>query len=147
MSNKNPIPNDVQEQIRLARIAYAVDQATEPQAVSAYYDEDKARIVVDFENEASFAFPVKSVEGLAGASTEDLLLVTITPSGFGLHWEALDVDLSIPQLFQGIFGTKAWMKKIGAQGGKSKSEAKAKASRANGKKGGRPRTRSQEVCI
>ncbi|HEY9849209.1 MAG TPA: DUF2442 domain-containing protein [Leptolyngbyaceae cyanobacterium] len=45
------------------------------------------------------------------ASAENLALVEITPSGEGLHWETLDVDLSIPYLMVGIFGTKLWMKK------------------------------------
>lgn len=51
------------------------------------------------------------MEGLTEASAENLALVEITPSGEGLHWETLDVDLSIPYLMVGIFGTKLWMKK------------------------------------
>lgn len=54
----------------------------------------------------------------------------------GLHWEALDVDLSIPGLLTGLFGTKAYMAR---QAGRTKFPAKAAAARANGLKGGRPR--------
>ncbi len=48
-------------------------------------------------------------------------------------------DLGVPQLVAGLFGTKAWMAQLGRQGGKSRSGAKAQASRDNGKHGGRPR--------
>jgi Protein of unknown function (DUF2442) len=52
----------------------------------------------------------------------------VTPSGYGLHWESLDVDLGVPQLVAGIFGTKAWMTELGRLGGQVKSAAKEKAS-------------------
>jgi hypothetical protein len=45
----------------------------------------------------------------------------------------------MPGLLDGIFGTRAWMSRIGAQGGAVRSEAKARAVRANGAKGGRPK--------
>jgi len=48
----------------------------------------------------------------------------------------LDVDLSIPGLLSGIFGTKAYMAR---RAGQATSPAKAAAARANGAKGGRPR--------
>ena len=59
--------------------------------------------------------------------------------GYGLHWEKLDADLSIPALIVGIFGSKAWMQELARRGGASTSPAKAAAARANGAKGGRPR--------
>jgi hypothetical protein len=55
------------------------------------------------------------------------------------RWEALDLDHSMPGLLDGIFGTRAWMSRIGAQGGSARSEAKARAVRANGAKVGRPK--------
>lgn len=58
--------------------------------------------------------------------------------GFGLHWEALDVDLSIPTLMAGSFGTKAWMRELARRAGSVTSPAKAAAARVNGAKGGRP---------
>jgi hypothetical protein len=46
------------------------------------------------------------------------------------------VDLSIPGLLAGLFGTKAYMAR---RAGQAKSPAKAAAARENGRKGGRPR--------
>ncbi len=86
-------------------------EASEPRAKSAYYDRNCDRIVVELKNGATFLFPPQLVEGLTEASAENLAQVEITPSGEGLHWETLDVDLSIPYLMVGIFGTRLWMEK------------------------------------
>lgn len=56
--------------------------------------------------------------------------------GYGLHWESLDVDFTVPGLLAGMFGTQSWMAR---QGGQARSDAKAAAARANGRKGGRPK--------
>jgi hypothetical protein len=59
---------------------------------------------------------------------------------FGLHFPALDADLYIPALLEGFFGSKRWMAaRLGELGGKARSAAKARASRANGRLGGRPK--------
>jgi hypothetical protein len=59
----------------------------------------------------------------------------------GLHWPKLDTDLYVPALLQGVFGSKQWMaQQLGAQGGRSRTAAKVAAARANGRKGGRPKS-------
>lgn len=67
---------------------------------------------------------------------DQLAAVELLGQGYGLHWEELDVDLSLPGLMAGLFGTKAWMAR---RAGQATSAAKAAAARANGAKGGRPR--------
>ncbi len=109
---------------------------TEPRAVSARYDRATGRIVVELTSGSAFAFPARLGQGLEAATDEELARVVIQGAGYGLHWENLDVDLSIPGLAAGIFGTKAHMARIA---GRSTSAAKAAAARANGAKGGRPR--------
>lgn len=110
--------------------------ANEPRAAAARYDRAAGRVIVDLENGCTFAFPPRLAQGLEGASDEQLSAVEILGKGHGLHWEELDVDLSLPGLMAGIFGTKAWMAR---RAGQATSAAKAAASRANGAKGGRPR--------
>lgn len=112
------------------------ERRAEPRATDARYDRKSDRIVVDLTNGCTFAFPPALAQGLAGASAEALAEVEVLGSGFGLHWESLDADLSVPGLMAGIFGTRSWMAR---QAGRSKSAAKAAAARANGAKGGRPR--------
>ena len=93
-------------------------------------------MIVDLTNGCSFAFPPHLVQGLEGASDEQLSKAEILGAGYGLHWEELDVDVSVPGLLAGVFGTSAY---IAGQAGRSKSPAKASAARTNGVKGGRPR--------
>jgi hypothetical protein len=111
-------------------------------AVAAQYDPRKSRIVVYFNNGLELAFPPLLMQGLAGASPEELADIEISPAGVGLHWPKLDADLYIPALLRGIFGSRRWMAaQLGAAGGRVQNEAKAVSSRANGRKGGRPRTK------
>ena len=111
-------------------------RASEPRALSARFDTRSSRMIVDLTNGCTFAFPPRLVQGLEDAGDGDLSAVEILGAGYGLHWEALDVDISVLGLLAGIFGTKSHMAR---QAGKATSPAKAEAARANGAKGGRPR--------
>lgn len=112
----------------------------EPRAKRARYDRKTGRILVELTNGCSFAFPARRAQGLVEASDEDLAEVEILGLGLGLHWEQLDVDLSVPGLLAGLFGTKAYMdRERAARAGSATSSAKAAAARRNGTKGGRPR--------
>jgi hypothetical protein len=108
----------------------------EPRATAARYDRRSGRVIVELANGCIFAFPPKLAQGLETATEEQLSQVEILGAGYGLHWEALDADLTIPGLLAGLFGTKAY---LAQQAGRATSPAKAAAARANGAKGGRPR--------
>jgi Protein of unknown function (DUF2442) len=113
---------------------------TEPRAKAADYDRNTRRITIDLTNGCTYAFPVELVQDLQGASDDDLSAVEVDGAGFNLHWPVLDVDLYVPALIAGVFGTRAWMaKELARMAGKATSAAKAAAARANGSKGGRPR--------
>ncbi len=118
-----------QERGRIAR-------QTEPRATSARYDRKNGRVIVDLTNGCTFAFPPRMAQGLETATDDELDSVEILGAGYGLHWEALDADLSVPGLLAGLFGTKAYMAR---RAGQATSPAKSAAARANGAKGGRPR--------
>lgn len=109
-------------------------------AVSARYDRRSGRVVVNLNTGVQIAFPSRLAEGLADASPADLAEIEISPAGLGLHWPALDADVYVPALLQGVFGSKRWMAaQLGAAGGQARSRAKTAAARENGRKGGRPR--------
>jgi hypothetical protein len=126
---------DIDAAVERGRIA----QQTEPRAASVRYDSKNSRVVIDLTNGCVFAFPPHLVQGLEQATHEELAAVEVLGAGYGLHWEALDVDLSVPGLLAGLFGTRAYMAR---KAGQATSPAKAAAARANGAKGGRPRKRS-----
>ena len=111
----------------------------EPRALSARYDAKSGRIVLELSNGATYAFPAALGQGLETATPAQLAEVELNGAGFGLHWESLDVDLSIAGLLAGRFGNKTWMSELARRAGSAKSPAKAAAARANGAKGGRPR--------
>lgn len=109
---------------------------SEPHAATARYDRAIDRIVVELTNGCTFAFPPRLAQGLETATADQLAEVEILGRGSGLHWEALDADLSVPNLLAGLFGTQAYMAR---RAGQATSPAKAAAARTNGAKGGRPR--------
>lgn len=113
-------------------------KATEPRALAARYEPATGKVIVDLDNGCAFIFPARSAQGLNKATDEQLSQIEVLPTGVGLHWEALDADLSVTGLVAGLFGSKHWMQELARRGGQSKSEAKANAARDNGKKGGRP---------
>ncbi|WP_136686123.1 DUF2442 domain-containing protein [Falsirhodobacter xinxiangensis] len=113
-----------------------IARQTEPRAMSARYDRKNGRIIVELTNGCTFAFPSIMAQGLERASDDELAAVEVLGAGYGLHWEALDTDLSVPGLLAGLFGTRAYMAR---RAGQATSPAKAAAARSNGAKGGRPR--------
>jgi hypothetical protein len=129
----------LQAQINQARQAGEALDNTEPRAVKAWFNITSQKVFIETRNGVEIGLPYQLLQGLESATNAQLADVEVTPSGYGLHWESLDVDLSVPQLFAGIFGTQVWMAELGRQGGKVKSAAKEKAARENGRRGGRPR--------
>jgi hypothetical protein len=87
----------------------------------------------------------ENVEGLRGATPEQIAHVEILGAGTGLHWPELDFDLYVPALLQNVYGTRRWMAELGRRGGTAKSQVKRKSSQANGLKGGRPKRVASHV--
>ncbi len=111
-----------------------------PRAVSAHYDHKTGRIVIHLSSKLIVSFSPTDAEGLENAQPSQLKTIEISPSGFGLHFPAVDADLYVPGLLEGFLGSKAWLaSRLGEMGGRSRSIGKQAASRANGKLGGRPR--------
>src|SRR5580704_433099 len=119
-------------------------QASIPRAVSAHYDREDGRVVIRLSSNLDVSFSPNDTQGLEKATPSQLDEIEITPSGFGIHFPKLDADLYLPALLQGFLGSRRWMaSRLGQAGGKSRSAAKKKASRANGRLGGRPRKASR----
>ena len=108
----------------------------QPRAAAARYDRQLGRVIVELTNGCTFTFPPRLAQGLEAATEDQLAEVEVLGAGSGLHWNTLDVDLSIPSLLAGLFGSKAYLAQRAGQG---TSLAKVAAARANGAKGGRPR--------
>lgn len=108
----------------------------EPRANSVRYDAAKGLLQVELRSGFAFGFPPERVSGLEAASAKDLAEVRISPSGDGLHWHDLNVDASLTGLIAEALNLKEWAPRFMGQ---TRSDAKARAARLNGMKGGRPR--------
>lgn len=109
-----------------------------PRAVAASYDDKDNCIVLEFSTGASVEIPCVLLDELNGAKPEEVAEVELSPQGTALHWEDLDVDISVVGSVAVAIGQRTWMSAMGSVGGRATSEAKASAARANGMKGGRP---------
>lgn len=76
-------------------------------AVRVRYDRWRGRVIIGFNNDLEHTFLVSHVSGLSGAPLDALRDIEISPSGLGLHWPRLDLDLYIPTLLRGVYGGAA----------------------------------------
>ena len=110
-----------------------------PRAAAARYDAERRRVVLELTSGYAVEVPITELKEVASAPPRELATVEVLGAGNVLHWESLDADYSIPALILRAIGAKLAAKEFARIGGRVKSDAKAAAARANGKKGGRPR--------
>jgi hypothetical protein len=127
-------------QIKAAREADALADLTEPRAREVFYDERNGRIVVELKLGGAFAFPPAMYPELADRTPQELARVEPSPSGEGLCWDEIDVHIETAGVLVDLLGPSMF-RAFASVGGKTRSERKAAAARANGARGGRPRTR------
>jgi hypothetical protein len=104
-----------------------------PRALSARFDARHHRIVVHLDTGIDLSFDPRNAFGLEKAAAEDLEGVEVAGAGGALHFPRLDAFFSVPRLLEGFLGPMDWARR----------EARATASRENGKLGGRPRKVAQ----
>lgn len=132
----NAFENENERAIREAREADRI----EPRAHAVSYESRLGLILVELRTGVAFGFPPERVPGLDDATAEELSNVRISPSGDGLHWDELNVDASLTGLVAEALNLQHWAPRYMGQ---LRSEAKARAARINGLKGGRPRRSRQ----
>lgn len=129
---------EILAQLPAADEAERIADLTEPRAKWAAYDPTSGRIVVELKLGSAFAFPPALFAELAEFTPEELASVEPDPSGEALLWEELDVGITVAGILVEILGD-GMLRAFASRGGSSRSQRKAAAARANGRKGGRPR--------
>lgn len=103
----------------------------------------KGGTVLEFGREA-----VPELDAATDAQLADGLVVSV--SGGAVVCRAIDMDIAVEGLVLDLAMGKAWRLGLkqwyAGQMGRTKSDAKAEAARANGKKGGRPRRTTAKVA-
>ena len=125
-----------------ARTREEADRDAGLRATKAFYDPIDDLLMIETTRGFRWGIPRSRIAPLANASAEELARLTISSSGDGLHWDALDVQLSVPGLLIDALGPGTLAKELARRGGQSTSDAKADAARRNGSKGGRPKLNS-----
>ncbi len=143
--SSNGIPEWAKKEVRsaFARASRAGRWAAknEPRAARATYRARGDALRIELTNGAVIAIPVTLIPDLKRATRSDVQSVEVLGRGSGLHWESLDLDLSVSGLVSSVFSGPEWMAELGRVGGRRSSAAKAAAARRNSRKGGRPRIR------
>jgi hypothetical protein len=95
-------------------------------------------LIVELTNGRRLVLPIEEIQDLDKATHRQLQNYELLGSGTGISFPDLDVDLYVPALIEGVYGNRRWMAQLGRKGGSAKSDAKRRASKTNGAKGGRP---------
>lgn len=98
-------------------------------AISARYDRRSKHVLIELNSGAVVGFPLAFLPGLENATADELSRIEIEGGGYGLHVPSLDADISVPNPLADHLGSTLMKRAI----------ARAQASRANGRLGGRPK--------
>jgi hypothetical protein len=113
-----------------AELAVRTGKALTPLAAkSAKYDAHNHEILIRLNNGISVGFPLDLIAELKMASVNDLRKIVVEGFGYGLHFPAIDADISVARLFADHLGATGMLTRL----------KRARTSQANGKRGGRPK--------
>jgi len=130
--------DEILRRIPTARSREEADHEAGLRATKAFYDPINDLVMIETTRGFRWGIPRRGIPALSDASSEDLARLLLSPSGDGLHWEVLDVQLSVPGLLVDALGAGTLARELARRGGQSTSGAKVEAARRNGAKGGRP---------
>lgn len=100
--------------IQAAKAAGQDSLDTKHRAIRAIYEGNTRKLHIISTLDAELILSVDKLQGLAGASDDDLSEIELSPFGTNLHWPRLDEDFGVHNLFCGVYGSKIWMHNLTA---------------------------------
>ncbi len=110
-----------------------------PTIVSAWFDVDRRLLLSQMLDGVVVGVPVDRFKSLAAFDDDALARLCVAPSGLLLFWEDPDADVSVEEILAHALGSPGMLRELARTAGRVRSEAKARAARTNGARGGRPR--------
>jgi hypothetical protein len=133
-----------------AEIEAALERAklhdSDPRARAVEHIPGLRLLIVGLSNERRLVLPIEDLQGLGNATHKQIQNYELFGHGTGIRFPELDVDLYVPALIEGVYGNRRWMAQLGRKGGRARTEAKRKAAKANGAKGGRPERAAASIA-
>ena len=103
---RTPAPEWIRSELRrnFAKASLAGRRAArqEPRAASARYQSRICALEVGLRRGVTLQIPIQLIPELKHASPRDIRAVKVLGRGGGLHWERLNVDLSVPGLVAAV---------------------------------------------
>jgi hypothetical protein len=133
----------IKDRERFARARAAGRQSAHDKSavIDAQYDSARDVIEIRFRSHGAITIPRKLIPELQNAPPSSLRAISVSPAGDAISWRSLDIDVYVPGLLEHAFGSRVLAAATGRRGGQRRTKRKAAAAKANGAKGGRPRTK------
>jgi hypothetical protein len=129
-----------------ALAAGRIEAEIEIRAQGVRYVPERDAIEIVTNHNAGFLIPRQWIGALQDVPTEELGKLEVWPDGSAIELEDRDIQISVHGLLTAILPAMLPSRSVAAifasRGGQATSRAKRKSSRANGRKGGRPRKKS-----
>ncbi len=137
------MPPTTDDELNQAITAGRHRRLTERRATSVRYDPDRDTIEIELTDGAAVRLPRAMVEEFRDVPPVEMAKIRISPAGYGVKLNEQDISISVNGLIGALATRGDAAASLGKLGGAARSEAKRVSARANGVKGGRPRTVSR----
>ncbi len=130
-----------------ALAAGRIEAEIEIRAQAVRYVPERDAIEIVTSRNAGFLIPRQWIGALQDIPTDELSKLEVWPDGSAIELEDRDIQISVHGLLTAMLPSRSIAAVFASRGGQATSRAKRKSSRANGRKGGRPRKKTSTEVV